>query len=553
VLVEGARHERTLELLVLDTLGLPFAGYRPEVGPPGGALRGAGDVSDADGRVTITVPCAQAEAEVDVLEPRGLRRRVALTAGSPVRVTLLHDAPDYGRRPGPTLRFSTQLAAPEAGARALASPMRSRRLQKGLDPHVVFSERGLVRPTTAGRVATQQEVAFISDALSSGALQLSLEGGVLTLGDGGRATLKGLLGAVNEVEPLATGSAMAIRGAVFSSEGAVAEGAPVALFADGPQPVARTKCDEQGRYLFEDLGAKPYRVRAGGGAAGVAESEVAVVGGIYDVNLRFALGLTVRGVLRAADGAPIADGRVEWRADDGGWIDEARTRPDGTFVLANLPATSGALLAFAPGAGLRLPAAIQRGVRAGTDDVTLTCAASTSSVQIQTVLPAKLGAPQPRVQVLQVSTGLSQRVARPASPSGSSAAADGPAAAWQLTGLPEGHYEAEVGHACCTTWRSGRLWSDGAAGLDLGVATLAGPGAVRFELPDGPLPEGLAVELIRRRRAHDVRVEVLRRLDEELWVAPGAYRLLWRVGAGEVSRATFAVEADASATLRLQW
>jgi hypothetical protein len=120
-------------------------------------------------------------------------------------------------------------------------------------------------------------------------------------------------------------------------------------------------------------------------------------------------------------------------------------------------------------------------------------------------------------------------------------------------GLPAGPYEVDVSLAGCGGWRSGPCVTTADAILDLGLAGLSAPGVVRFELPDGPVPEALTVEIVGQRGGHDVRLEVLRRLDGELWIAPGAYRLLWRLGDGEVATAPFRVESGAAQVLRLEW
>ena len=127
------------------------------------------------------------------------------------------------------------------------------------------------------------------------------------------------------------------------------------------------------------------------------------------------------------------------------------------------------------------------------------------------------------------------------------------AAPWALASLPAGGYEVEVERAGCGSWRSGRQWVDGGGVLDLGGARLTSPGTLRFDVPDGPLPEGLAVEIVGRRGQHDVRFEVLRRLDEDLWIAPGSYRLLWRVGEGPVASERFEIASDATVRLGLRW
>jgi len=547
-----AAYDLILEVLVLDTLGVPYEGYRPELGPAGGALRGAEGVSDAHGRLTVHVPCRAPTATIDLLEPRGLRRRLALHAGAPRRATLLHDAPDYARGRGPTFSFTVNTAESPRDARALASPMRSRRMQPGLDPSTVFSERGIVLPPTPSAAAPQGAQTLSLGALTGGTLRLGGDGGSIRLGSKGQVSLEGLSTSLEQlfggraVEQLQPESSAAIRGAVFAAEGAPAADAPVGLFRDAPQPVARTVTDAQGRYLFDDVGLGSYEVRAGGGPGGMSSGQVVVEGGVYDCNLRLARGVTITGRVRDGAGAPVVGGRVEWRAPAAEFVAEGRTGEGGAFVLANLPQSAGRLLAFEGKGSNRLPAAILDGVVAGSADVELVVSSEATGLKFRPAAPPELGAGGLRARIHQVETGLVQQVSAPQKSPGADAA-------WSHVGLPAGPYEVDVSLAGCGGWRSGPCVTTADAILDLGLAGLSAPGVVRFELPDGPVPEALTVEIVGQRGGHDVRLEVLRRLDGELWIAPGAYRLLWRLGDGEVATAPFRVESGAAQVLRLEW
>ena len=547
-----AAFDLILEVLVLDTLGLPYEGYRPELGPAGGALRGADGVSDAHGRLTVHVPCRAPTATIDLLEPRGLRRRLALQAGAPRRATLLHDAPDYARGRGPTFSFTMNAAESPRDARTLGSPMRSRRMQPGIDPRTVFSERGIVLPPDPSAPAPQSSQTLSLGALTSGTLRLGGEGGAILFGSKGQVSLDGWSGSLEQllrdraVEQLPSESPVAIRGAVFAVDGAAAAEAPVGLYRDGPQPVARALTDAQGRYLFEDVAPGTYEVRAGGGPGGMSSGQVLVEGGAYDVNLRYARGVTITGWLRDGVGAPVAGARVEWRASTAEFVVEGRTGEDGAFVLANLPQSVGRLLAFGGQGSNRLPVAILEGVVAGSADVELVASSQATGLQFRPAAPPELGAGGLRARIHQVATGLVQQVSAPQK----SPVVD---AAWSHAGLPAGLYEVEVSRAGCGGWQSGPCVTTVDAILDLGLASLSAPGVVRFELPDGPVPEALAVEIVGQRGGHDVRQEVLRRLGGELWIAPGAYRLLWKLGDGEVATAPFQVESGGVQVLRLAW
>ena len=245
-----------LRIHVVDPFGVPVQGYRPQLAPPNGALRYAKQGTDDEGHAVVTWNARQPRVEVEILDPRRHRRRIVLEHGKPTHVTLLH-APQSGQRlvtsSGTRLRFlsniSSQMILPER--------TNGSELGLGVHPYAQFGERALV-PIRTEREDLANNLSLVLgelDALEATSLSQAVAGTTHALGE-----VEFQLHRANE----AAAPACVVEGTVFGEDGQPCAEVPVLAFGSGPQPLQRTRTDNQGRYRIEGLAA------GDGGQEGVA-------------------------------------------------------------------------------------------------------------------------------------------------------------------------------------------------------------------------------------------------------------------------------------------
>ncbi|MFT4513250.1 MAG: RNA polymerase sigma factor (sigma-70 family) [Planctomycetota bacterium] len=549
-------HPYQLELTVhvVDKHGLPIAGFTPELAPPGGTLRNASESTDKTGTAIIRWPSRQANITIEVLDPRRHRRLVKLRHGMPNHITLVGKS-----REGPTFSFSIasglSITSHDISSQLLAGNATSNKLQAGIHPHAVFSESGLV-PLVKPVEST--EAANVGIFL----------GETFSLADFSNMTfhssdvkLKGLLSGGDVMEAEAT-DYCSIKGFVYGEDGKPKGEVPVVILGSSPQPLHRGKTDKDGAFRFNKLLANTYEVRAGGTELGLAKETIRVDKGDYTQNLILQREACIRGTLLDEAGKAVGKATIEWLSDDGQWGDQTKTAGDGTFLLANLPSTSGSLYVWHEDNQQRFPIAHMTGIRPDSGKVSVTCESShTGTIRVQPSAVAGCKLNDLRLRLRHVETGFSRNVRVPRVLQKSTdkegkqrsqlkSVANGP---WQQGFLPTGFYEVEMGLAGCGTKNLGRHWVDGKADIDLGTVALAAPGLVHFDVPDRKMPDDLKVEISALRKPFDVRIESLRTLVNDVQLAEGSYVLATQRGELPPQFQTFEMRSDQTTTMRVAW
>jgi 5-hydroxyisourate hydrolase-like protein (transthyretin family) len=336
----------------------------------------------------------------------------------------------------------------------------------------------------------------------------------------------------------------AVTGIVHGVDGKPAAKVPVMLLDSGPQPLQRTQTDDDGRFRLEPLAAGQYTVRAGGGDQGLASVPAAVAefGSVLETTVALQLhqGLSVRGYARDQAGQPVAEAEVEWRAADGSWVDFTSVQPDGSFVLCNLPTTTGSLVLLAKDAGL--PLAYLPTVLADSGVLLLTVAPAGGSALHGEAVAGDTAAP-PRLRLWHADTGFGRDVPRPEAPR-----------APLLVGLLAGCYDVVASRDDCRGRPLGRYCVDGAAPLDLGRVELPEPAELAFTIADELQPETEAerqVELLALQPDADVRIELGAPAAATLRLPAGDYALLWRRRGGGLGSHRFQLHPGRSTTVGL--
>ncbi|MCU0867406.1 MAG: carboxypeptidase-like regulatory domain-containing protein [Planctomycetes bacterium] len=485
-----------LDVCVIDSLGLPVSGHTVRLGPIGCTPNLADVDTDAEGNAAIRWHGRQPQMMVEIEDPRRQRRRVRMTSGEPVRLLLL------GLTRPPGRRMPIELP-PHGEARfdqlSVRRPMRS-----GLHPFARFSD-------TAAEAAP---------------LNLSND----LLADAMRETLDGLI-----AESDATA---AIAGTVYDTEGQPCADVHVVLLGSEPQPRRRTITDEQGTFRFTQLDAGNFLVRAGGDRDGLATLPVVVTTGATTASLRLNPGRSVRGRVVGADGRPRGLRTIEWRSDDGSWVDSTATDWQGTFVIANVPDGTGSVMMWSLGDQLGLPEVVLTGVRPNHGELILRCPAGPgSTLQLQTA-PRDAASTGPRLQVWHLETGL-----------GRSIPPRGEGDSWPIGHLPAGFYDLEAwvpgdGHRVRLL---SRHWIEGTTTVDLGRVELPRGGTLQFSIAEGALPQDTAqrvLELVSLREDADVFVAIDEIADDSIVHLPaGEHALLYRHSDGSPRALRFTVKA----------
>lgn len=540
-------HPYGLELTVhvVDEYGLPVAGYTPQLAPPGGSLQSAEQATDDTGTVIVRWAAREPMVQMDVLDPRRHRRHVTVRHGQPTHITLI-DRKTQG----------TVLFARGNKDQFWASGSATDKSQRGLHPHAVFTEKGLV-PVTTSSAATSEESMILQDigvlALRAGSFRV-MNIGLENVGwNVDTSTLP-----KQAVQP----TGCSIEGTVYGEDGKPQADIPVALLGSGAKPLHRTKTNEQGTYRFKQLLANQYTVRAGGTDQGLACVEVRADEGNYSVPVHLTRDACIRGSLRNEAGEPIAEATIEWLSSDGKWADRTITSADGSFLLANLPSTTGDLYAWHKDGAWRFPIAKMAGAIPDTGTFALTGAiASSGSLQVKPSATPECNLEDLRLRVRHMDTGFSCGISAPRVTT-STLDAEGneqrammtPAGAtWQLEHLTPGFYELEMWLPGYGKKSLGRYWVDGKGVTDLGTASFAPPGLLHFDTPASKMPPDLAFEICELRAPFDVRIEQLSNLTQEIRLAAGNYVLVTRRGEAPPHFQSFQVKREQTTSLKIDW
>lgn len=525
-----------LEVLVVDSLGLPIEGHTPVLGPLGCARNDANAATGPDGRVVLQWPTRRPQVTIDLADPRGQVRRLTLRHDQPTKVTLLGDR----QGGGVVLELSagSESAASFEGLRITNGshfPDHGRSsMREGLHPAVRFSD---------DRARTVESGGIEFAGIRMGRfLQL----------DGASFELSGLIAYQQEVPEV-----RAIAGTVFGSDGKPAAKVPMVLLGTGPQPLERTETDDQGAFRFEGLAAGAFTVRAGGDAQGLATTAATTTEGTTPVTMHLQLGSCIRGRALTPNGAPLAKALVEWRALDQSWADVTEVGDDGTFVLANLPGGPGQVLLLPPDGARRLPLAVAPSVLPDTEGLELRGdPQGPGAIAIEPIRTPSDGNPQ--VRVVHVETGLVAGIQQPFlvnHDEDRSAAIRVEQPRWTMGALPAGFYDVELRVATGGVRTLGRHWCDGTGPVDLGRIELPVPGIAQFHAADGVLPadpDQHEIELVAVRQDLDVRAELAPfPLDKPVQMPAGDYVLLYRVKDGGVRSRRFSVRAGERSDVRL--
>tara|TARA_R110002072_G_scaffold174303_4_gene329461 strand:+ start:73071 stop:75545 length:2475 start_codon:yes stop_codon:yes gene_type:complete len=556
-------HPYLLELTVhvVDEHGLPVSGFTPELAPPGGAMREADGATDDTGTLLIPWPARQPNVNIEVLDPRRHRRLIALRHGVPNHITLVGNT-----RQGLAIMFNkgttARVISHDLTTQLLAGPATSTKLATGLHPHAMFSERGLVPivPPPKG-IDQNNEGVFWGESF--------------TVHKGGFFTIDDMSGLSIDISNIAWGGHdipdslkpekvdyCSIKGIVYGEDGKPKGDVPIVVIGTSPQPLHRSKTDQDGAYLFPKLLANTYQIRAGGTDLGLATVPLQVDKGNYTQNLNLQREACIRGTLLDEDGEAIREATIEWLSDDGQWGDRTKTRDDGTFVLANLPSIAGNLYAWHEDRQMRFPIAHMTGIRPDSGEVAVVCEpTNTGSIRVQPSSADGCKLDKLRLRLRHVATGFSRGIRVPQAESQSTDAKGNnrtafiqmPDSPWEHDRLPAGFYEVEMWLAGCGFKNLGRHWIDGKANADLGSVVLAAPGLVHFEVPESKMPGDLKVEITALRKPFDVRIESLHTLVNDVQLAAGSYVLATQRGKQPPKFRTFEVRSGDTTTLPVTW
>jgi RNA polymerase sigma factor (sigma-70 family) len=515
--------EASLEVLVVDPLGLPVEGHTLRFAPTGCQHNEASHATGADGRVVLTWRMRQQAMEVQLADPRGQLRRVQVEHGRPTRVVMLG-----ARSEGAVIRFllaerSLTTVSGRLNTDYVASVVANEdlRMRESLHPHAVFGDS---RATVLEEPATTQTVG-IQLATAQRQFSLQLRTQLLEITSFDRPD--------HWAKATPTPPAAAVEGVVFGADGKPAAKVPVMLLGTGPQPLQSTATDDEGRFRFENCVAGEFAVRAGGDHQGLHAVPVVVTQGVTPCTLQLQLGACVRGRAIDANGTPLADHVVEWHALDQSWADRTKTGADGSFMIANLPGVPGSLVLLATEQAI--PLAFLPSLLADSGDQVLTAPGGRGSVMtLEPTVTADGGACEVRVWHADTRVGTTLR----APESG---------ATWTSLPLAAGFYDVEmrvIGHGWSTL---GRHWCDGEHAVELGRVDAPPCGTIEITLPDAQLAggDGVKFEVCALRADADVRVEpsALPR-DRRIRLPAGGYVLLFRGADGGMHWHRFDVIAD---------
>ena len=322
-----------------------------------------------------------------------------------------------------------------------------------------------------------------------------------------------------------------IEGTVVDARGAPVPNALVARLTEEGAVLEKTRTDDQGRYVFEDVPPGLQQLRAGGGDRGRA-SETLEVLAADDLRWDAALdrGAELRGRLVDSAGEALVGWRVVALALDpgDGWSDVAMSGPGGLFTIPNAPAVGMQLLA-APDE-LAAPILVEEGLwpevlpTGGPQDfppgefplglgeiVVDDAKAPLASLAFEVQDAEGNAIPTATARLWHATTGAGIEIG---------VDEDG---RFRLPKVPAGRYDLEVGlpgHG----WKSlDGLWIAAGAEVDLGVLALPSPAVLRIATAAGPADSELGLQVWHER--HDVRTRSRRFRPEDPDLGPPALLL----------------------------
>ncbi len=515
-----------LDAFVVDETGLPVKDHTLRLAPPACTFNDAPSPTGPDGHTLMSWRSRVPSGEVVISDERGTLRRVALQHGTRVAVTIGQTS----QPPVPAGTVSLRLVSghgPELrvlGGMPVVGTFKADsdgKKHAGLHPHAKFADR-------AAEARTSEDENVVSTISLSEGISFTFTDAIEVSG-----------GKISTEPPPQLAR---ISGTVFGEDGKPAKSIPVALMTGGPQPLARTTTNDEGQFEFNDLQPGDFTVRAGGMATGLATKAAVTTTGTTPATLNLHRDSCVRGHAKDAAGRALAGATVTWRAADGTWCDTAQTEADGSFVLANLPGTSGTVLLWEPSGKFPLPVRTEVNVLADTADLLLTFDdTATKAMQFDLGLPDGVTHGEVSARVWNLDNGIGARVKRPEA-----------GKPWRQANLPAGWYRLEV-FAPGSGWLDGgRHWLDGKADCNLGRIDLRAAARVHLHLDPASLPaaERLVIELYQLRADVDVRIYGAElKPDCELDLPAGNYALAWQTKGGAVRFHRFSVRAGETAEI----
>ncbi|MBL8752549.1 MAG: sigma-70 family RNA polymerase sigma factor [Planctomycetes bacterium] len=536
----------SLDVFVVDSSGLPVAGHVLELSPTGCSRNRVQVATGPDGHALLTWNGRQRDLAVELQEPFGQLRRVQLQHGATTRCTLLGRG--SGGNPvrvaisskagsdGTISVLATETPTTRTGVPVLSEiPMlrnffvngdSDATMRPGLHPFAVFAHAAAAAvPETVDQATSATEFAIHS--LASG-LRLELGSRILPL---------------EVTTATAAPPPTTVAGNVFDATGKPAKNVQVALLGSDPQPLQRVQTDEQGRFRFESVAPGSFTLRAGGNALGLATAPVTVTTGTTPATLNLQTGQCVRGRVVTTDGRPRPKTNVQWRSLDGTWADLERSGDDGSFTFANLPSGPGMLVAFDADLPHRLPIGRVPSVLPDTNDVLVTCAPDTSSLQFEPVGDPATSSPVVEACLFDVETGLGTllRNGKQNSP------------VWTCDKIPPGHYALHLRTAHSGSVVRDALWVDGKLPCDAGRIELPRHALVQIDLAGVPLPpqDQRAFEIDVLRPDLDLRLEQVQApFTRPLQMPAGDYVFTFRHADGQLRFDRFTARAGETTTVR---
>lgn len=340
--------------------------------------------------------------------------------------------------------------------------------------------------------------------------------------------------------PQRFGRQAVIRGRILLAHGAPADDIHVdCVFADGtrcgtyflglPKPAAAGdathECFELSRVPYGTVTVRAVSRRGDG----TASADVRVDRPEITLDLVLREGPRVHGQVRTVAGDPIAGARVLWCGDDGSWRNRTLTAADGTFVLRELPPSSGSVWICerdpdrSDDDDARLPlAGLQRVVPGGTPlEIRCDPDACRSALVVAETLPDGADYAQLAVRLWQRDSGLGVHFAF---------------CDRRIERLPAGQYDVELVYPGLGVVRGGPCWLDGRNTVTVTDLAFPEPARVTFE---GPVPS--AWEIVLHRTDVDLRIATGVPFAGPHLLRAGDYTLLWRTPAGTVQQRTFRV------------
>ena len=494
-------HAFSVRVRALDEWGLPASGRRIRLAPIGCSRNILDEETDSDGVATLQWRARQPHMRIALAVGHGGAREFDVEAGTTRELVVLPGRQSGGFsfriEGGGGLSLGDMGRAITLDGSTLTQRFASVgdddgevRAAVGMHPHARFADRLLPGWSPAESDGGATESTQLGIQLSAGAFSF-------VMGQGERESNPGF---------------GVIQGMVFGEDGKPAANQNVVYGVEDGRPLHRTTTEQDGAFKIPRARLGPVFVRAGGGAAGLAQESALVVDqGPTTVRLHLRRGQRIHGRAVGEEQKPLSGWWVCYEALDGSWVDRTKTNEDGSYLLANLPAGAGrVLLCEQP---TRVPSAIAASVlpdsgpvdfvlagdaapRGGIKAVLLEPLRSEPTPQSQPTQPrpARLeldgltiaasgsGPGSVSLHGWHLGTGLGFRIPR---------ADDG---SFQCGGLPAGYYRVEM-HDLGIGWVDlGQHYVDGKGTVDLGVIQRPATGTLAIS----GRPPHTTIELYRR-------------------------------------------------------